>query len=136
MEIIVFNAETMPSGRQKKQPQPTLTIALAGAKLRFNPQAVELMGMKVGQRYALGHEKGKPRDWYVFLNEKSGYALTEATGGAMCISNKNLVAHIRECLQIKHPAAATIPIAKEPGLNVPTNSKLWVLITSGIKQGQ
>lgn len=133
MEIIVFNEETMPSGRQKKQPQPTLTVALAGARLRFNPLAVKLLGMKNGQRYALGHEKGKPKDWFVFQDEKSGYALTETKGGGMCITNKKLVAHMRECLGIKHPAATTIPIAKEPGLNMPTNSKLWALITAAIK---
>lgn len=134
MELLVFNNETMPSGRQKKQPQPTLTIASAGGKLRFNPQAVELMGMKQGQRYALGHEKGKPKDWFVFQDDKNGYALTDVKGGGMAITNKSLVAHMRECLGVKHPAAVTIPIAKEAASNPALTYKLWALITNAVKQ--
>lgn len=92
------------------------------------------MELKVGSKCSFAHEKGKPKEWYAFLDEKYGYNLQGCKGGAVAVQNGRLVAYMLECLGVKDGRTVTITIGSEPtSFNLDRNA-LWPLITAAIKQ--
>lgn len=112
MELLVFNMETMPNLRQKKQPKASLTITRHGNKLRLSAKAAEKMCLSDSSKISFGHEKGKPREWFVFEDAEHGYKLQACKGGALQTQNKALVEYFMSSLGLKNENLAILQLGE------------------------
>jgi len=127
MKLETFNTENVQNQRSGT---PMIGVNHLSGTIRFNPAAVEKIGLVKDMMIFLHHDKDNPGDWYLEIVKEKGFLLRKKsiTGEKGLVTQScKLVRKIFETVKY-NGKSGNIGIGAEP-LKV-DKLKLWPLITA------
>jgi hypothetical protein len=124
MNLTVFSAETLPQSTTTKC-DPRVSFTKTGM-ISFNQHACDLMGLQVGDRFALTQDEDNPQDWYVFKSPAGFPLKAKAKESGLKFNHTALRATILGCFDLDLDRTYNYGIAKTP--TVLDKVKYWGIL--------
>ena len=127
MKLKTYNPEELPSARLTT---PVIGLSSKSGTFRFNPTAVEKLGLKANNQIMIHQDEENPADWYLEIVKEKGFlARKKKTTGefGLLIQSCPLVRKIFDSVDCKK-ISGSILIGSEP-IKFEKRT-LWPLITA------
>ncbi len=91
---------------------PCISFSKIGT-IRFNQSAIQLLGIKAGDKVCLHQDESRPKDWYISKSDINGFDLRKASNDATLLFNSSVLVKVFKS-SIGSESPSRFKIAQEP----------------------